>query len=85
MSEDEVAYSGTQAPPKPRKVPPPRPQACSPKSGRPCIHTIVKDENLSVIAARYGIPLKTLEQDNPQLAPNFNVVYPGDEVKIRKA
>jgi len=46
------------------------------------IHVVVKGDCLWSIAQKYGVDLQTILQNNPQIK-NPNLIYVGDEVKIR--
>lgn len=45
---------------------------------------VLPGENLTVIADLYGVPLSTVEKDNPQIVPPNYVVRPGDQLKLPK-
>ena len=47
-------------------------------------YTVKQGDTLSAIAAKTGVPLATLKSLNPQLerGKNFNLIYPGDIVKL---
>lgn len=51
-------------------------------SGGSVYYTVVKGDTLWGIANRYGISLQTLIANNPQIK-NPNLIYPGNQVKIR--
>ncbi|HYM29467.1 MAG TPA: LysM domain-containing protein [Steroidobacteraceae bacterium] len=51
----------------------------------PRTHTVVKGEDLNIIAAAYHVPLQQLEQANPRAGHppgNFNDIWPGDVLVI---
>lgn len=45
-------------------------------------HTVVKGDNLTKIALKYGTTLKELARLNPQIK-NLNLIYIGDKVRIK--
>ncbi|MCB2262469.1 MAG: LysM peptidoglycan-binding domain-containing protein [Candidatus Thiosymbion ectosymbiont of Robbea hypermnestra] len=45
-------------------------------------HVVVKGENLSVIAGKYGITLAKLMQLNPELRRNPHLIIPGMEIRV---
>ena len=45
-------------------------------------HTVVKGDNLTKIARKYGTSLKELARLNPQIK-NLNLIYIGDKVRIK--
>ena len=45
-------------------------------------YTVVKGDNLSVIAERHGITLAQIEALNPQIK-NPNLIYPGESVRVK--
>lgn len=53
-------------------------------SGGP-VYIVKQGDNLSAIAAAHGITLARIEQLNPQFAPNFNLIHPGDKVNVSGA
>lgn len=52
------------------------------QNAEPVYHTVVKGENLSKIAAKYGISLRQLLAWNPQIK-NPSLIYPGQLVMVR--
>jgi len=44
--------------------------------------TVKAGDNLSAIAAAHGLTLARIEALNPQFAPNFDHIEPGDQVRI---
>jgi len=49
----------------------------------PWVYTVRKGDTLWGIAHRYGVPLKSLIQNNPQIK-NPNLIYPGDRVTVAR-
>jgi LysM repeat protein len=66
--------------PKPKPAPQPKPKPTSPPASK--AYYLAKDgDNLSSIAAKYGLSLPQIEKLNPQIV-NPNLIYPDEKIWI---
>ena len=63
----------------PTETPEPTPAPTQPASET---YTVVEGDNLSEIASKHGLTLTEIEKLNPQLAPDFSLIHPGQVVNL---